>query len=78
MLAETDGPQAGLDLLDELAPDLSRFQPAWATRAHLLERLGRYGPAVEAYEKAIALSTQPAERAYLESRREALPDPRRN
>lgn len=37
--AETDGPAAGLAILDRLGPAAQRFQPAWATRAHLLERL---------------------------------------
>ena len=45
VLAETDGPAAGLAALDQLGEDAVRFQPAWATRAQLLERLGAHaGP----------------------------------
>lgn len=70
--AETDGPEAGLALLDALGPDAARFQPAWATRAHLLERSGRTAAALAAYDKAVSLTTDPAERAHLEARRAAL------
>ncbi|MCK0112692.1 RNA polymerase subunit sigma-70 [Ornithinimicrobium sp. F0845] len=76
--AEVDGPQAGLVLLDELGrlDDLgeraARFQPAWATRAHLLERLGRTSEAVAAYDKAVSLTTDPVERRYLARRRAEL------
>jgi predicted RNA polymerase sigma factor len=63
--AEVDGPEAGLALLDDLADRTARFQPAWATRAHLLIRLGRVGEARDALEKAISLTHDAAERAYL-------------
>lgn len=71
--AETDGPAAALSMLDELAerPDVgaqvARFQPAWAARGHLMDQLGRPAEAASAYEKAISLTTAPAERAHLES-----------
>ena len=43
--AEVDGPAAGLAALDALLAEAGqparRFQPAKATRAHLLDRLGR-------------------------------------
>ena len=55
----------GLAYLDALGAD--RFQPAWATRAHLLASLGL--DASEAYAKAISLTTDPAVRAYLETQR---------
>ena len=45
-----------------------RFQPAKATRAHLLDRLGRKEEAVAAYESAISLTHDIAERQYLEQR----------
>jgi len=72
VLAETDGPQAGLDLLDECATEMSRFQPAWATRAHLLDLLGDRAAAVAAYDKAIALSTDRTERDHLAGLRHAV------
>jgi predicted RNA polymerase sigma factor len=72
--AEVDGPAAGLATLDELLADAGqharRFQPAKATRAHLLDRLGRQQEAVAAYESAISLTHDTAERQYLEDRRD--------
>jgi RNA polymerase sigma-70 factor (ECF subfamily) len=73
--AEVDGPAAGLAALDELlaeaGPPARRFQPAQATRAHLLDRLGRQGEAVAAYEIAISLTHDTAEREYLAYRRDS-------
>jgi len=72
--AEVDGPAAGLAALDAVAAeagqDARRFQPAKATRAHLLDRLGRQEEAVAAYESAISLTHDTAERQYLEHRRD--------
>jgi RNA polymerase sigma-70 factor (ECF subfamily) len=68
--AEVDGPAAGLASLDELMAEAGeqarRFQPAKATRAHLLDRLGRREEAVAAYESAISLTHDAIERRYLE------------
>jgi len=72
--AEVDGPAAGLAVLDALLAEAgepaSRFQPAKATRAHLLDQLGRKEEAVAAYESAISLTYDTAERQYLEQRRD--------
>ena len=68
VLAEVDGPEAGLSALDALDADskrLSAFQPAWVLRAHLLTRLGRTDEAAAARRRALDLTTDPAERAYL-------------
>ncbi|WP_256840540.1 RNA polymerase sigma factor [Ornithinimicrobium faecis] len=70
--AEVDGPAAGLSLLEELIEPDARFQPAWATRAHLLERLGRVTEADAAYAKAVSLTTDPVDRDHLERRRAQL------
>jgi predicted RNA polymerase sigma factor len=68
------GPAAGLATLDALLQDAGqharRFQPARATRAHLLDQLGRNEEAVAAYESAIDLTHDPAERQYLQHRRD--------
>jgi predicted RNA polymerase sigma factor len=73
--AEVDGPEAGLATLDmllaEAGPHARRFQPAKATRAHLLDRLGRKHEAVAAYDSAISLTHDTAERQYLEHRRDS-------
>jgi RNA polymerase sigma-70 factor (ECF subfamily) len=72
--AEVDGPAAGLAALDAVLDQAGqpgrRFQPARATRAHLLERLGRGEEAAAAYESAIALTHDTAERQYLQYRRD--------
>jgi RNA polymerase sigma-70 factor (ECF subfamily) len=72
--AEVDGPAAGLAALDALLLEAGQparlFQPARATRAHLLDRLGRNEEAVAAYDSAISLTHDTAEREYLEGRRD--------
>jgi RNA polymerase sigma-70 factor (ECF subfamily) len=72
--AEVDGPAAGLATLDALLVQAGQrarwFQPAKATRAHLLDRLGRKEEAIAAYESAISLTHDTAERQYLEHRRD--------
>ena len=77
--AEVDGPAAGLAALDALLAEAGeqarRFQPAKATRAHLLDRLGRAEEAVAAYESAISLTHDTAERQYLEHRRDRVRGP---
>lgn len=66
VIGELDGPDAGLTALDALVdPAARRFQPAWATRAHLLARAGKQTDAAAAYERAVSLTTDAAERNYL-------------
>lgn len=73
-LAETRGPQAGLDALNPLADDtrLANYQPYWAARAGLLARCNRSREADQAYERAIGLEADPAVRRFLQRQREAL------
>jgi len=64
--AEANGPQAGLAILDAIELDLaSDYQPYWAVRAHLLQRLGKRTQAVEAYDRAISLVEDSAVREFL-------------
>jgi predicted RNA polymerase sigma factor len=72
-IAEIDGPQAGLDALGRVG-DAVRFQPAWATRAHLLSQLGQADAAAAAYAKAISLTTDVASREFLQRRAGAAQD----
>jgi RNA polymerase sigma-70 factor (ECF subfamily) len=66
-IGRADGPECGLAALDEIrAAEVQRFQPAWATRAHLLAELGREEEAAQARAKAISLTTEPGVRRYLE------------
>jgi predicted RNA polymerase sigma factor len=75
--AELDGPEAGLRALEAIAdPGAERFQPLWATRAHLLARAGRPGAAVEAYRRAISLTTDAGITTYLTVRLENMRDQR--
>jgi RNA polymerase sigma-70 factor (ECF subfamily) len=69
-LAEVDGPAAGLAEVDGLAAELSEYHLLHATRGDLLQRLGRHGEAAAAYDAAVALATNDAERAFLTSRRD--------
>lgn len=71
-VGERDGPEAGLALLDALAPQLSGYHPFHAARAMLLVRLGREADARAAYEAALALTDNAAETAYLTRQRERL------
>ena len=69
-VAEVDGPDAALALLDGL--DLDTYHVFHAVRADLLRRLGRATEAAQAYEAAIERTDNAAERAFLRRRREAI------
>ncbi|MGA6224410.1 RNA polymerase sigma factor [Streptomyces umbrinus] len=66
----SESPEAGLALVAELekAGDLAGYHLLPATRADLLRRSGRMGEAAEAYEKALDLVENDAERRFLEKR----------
>jgi len=69
-IAETNGPEAGLAVLDAIASDdVSGYQPYWAVRAHLLHMLGKTSEAADAYDRAIGLAEDPAAREFLLQRR---------
>jgi RNA polymerase sigma-70 factor (ECF subfamily) len=69
VVAEVEGPAAALALVDAL--DLGSYYLFHAIRADLLRRLGRRSEAVAAYDTAIALTENAAERGFLERRRQA-------
>jgi len=69
-IAEANGAAAGLAVLDAIAgEDVSGYQPYWAVRAHLLQRLGKKTEASEAYDRAIGLAEDPAVREFLLQKR---------
>ena len=69
-IAEANGPEAGLELLDEIEPDaVSAYQPYWAVRAHLLQTLGKTAEAFNAYDRAIGLAEDQAVREFLLQKR---------
>ncbi|MEU7829699.1 MULTISPECIES: DUF6596 domain-containing protein [unclassified Nonomuraea] len=65
-VAETDGPEAGLRVVDQLG--LDDFRYLHSTRAELLRRLGRTDEARDAYRRARQLTGDGAERRFLERR----------
>lgn len=72
-LAEVYGAEDALAELDGLdAGALAEFLPFHAARADLLARQGRASEALQAYDRALALSPGEAERRFLERRRDAL------
>lgn len=75
---ETQGPAAALAALDALGGDtrLAQYQPYWAARAGLLERMGHVDAADAAYQQAIGLESDPAVRDFLQQRRTASAAPR--
>lgn len=65
--------EAGLTALRRIEVSAyADFQPAWATKAHLLQQTGAIEPAIAAYDRALALSTNPLLRRHLESKRAEL------
>ncbi len=69
-VGEANGPDAGLAVLDGIDPhDVPAFQPYWAVRAHLLQRLGKTSEAAHAFDRAIGLAEDPAVRQFLLQRR---------
>jgi RNA polymerase sigma-70 factor (ECF subfamily) len=63
-----DGPDAGLALADKLTSELDGYHLFHATRADLLRRLERHEEAAAAYHRALELTMNPLERAFLERR----------
>ena len=69
-VAEHQGPEAGLRIVDRLA--LEDYHYLHATRGELLRRLGRIEEARDAYHRALTLVHDEAERRLLERRLSAV------
>jgi RNA polymerase sigma-70 factor (ECF subfamily) len=69
-VAEVEGPAAALPAIDGLG--LDDYAPYHVTRADLLARLDRPAEAVTAYDRALVLTTNEAERRFLAGRRDDL------
>ncbi|MGY6277913.1 RNA polymerase sigma factor [Methylomonas sp. MgM2] len=69
-IAMRDGPEAGLQRIDEILSrgELAEYHLAHSARADLLRRLGRIDQARSAYERALSLTRQLPERRFLERR----------
>ena len=71
-VAELDGPEVALALVDRLEDSLAGYHAYHTTRAELLRRLGRGRESRAAYDRAIELAGNTAETAYLTRRRDQL------
>lgn len=67
-VAMLDGAERGLAMTEPLAEQLDAYQPFHATRADFLRRLSRTAEAAAAYQRAIELTTNSAEVAFLTRR----------
>jgi predicted RNA polymerase sigma factor len=69
-VAELKGPEAGLAVLESVDADAgSHYQPYWAVRAHLLQRVGKTREALDAYDRAIGLTEDSSVRHFLLQKR---------
>ena len=67
-VAMAQGANEGLNLLLRLADEADSFYPYHAARADLLRRTNQLEAAADAYERAITLCPNTAERTYLQRR----------
>jgi RNA polymerase sigma-70 factor (ECF subfamily) len=78
-VAEAEGPEAGLGIVDRLATEsgeaLDDYRYLHATRGELLRRLGRTGEARAAYGRALELAHDEAERRLIRRRLAELDAP---
>jgi RNA polymerase sigma-70 factor (ECF subfamily) len=65
-VAEVEGPEAGLQIVDQLA--LEDYRYLYSTRGELLHRLGRTAEALDAYRRALSLVHDDAERRLFQRR----------
>ena len=72
-VAEDEGPEAGLALMEGLP--LEEYRYLHAARGELLRRLGRTDEAADAYARALTLTDDPAERRLLQRRLDELHRP---
>lgn len=71
-VAEVEGAEVALLIVEGLRERLDGTPALHVVRAELLRRLGRSGQALGAYDSALSLVDNAAERAHLESRRRSL------
>jgi RNA polymerase sigma-70 factor, ECF subfamily len=69
-VAMRDGPETGLRLIDRLLArgELADYAPAHSARAELSRRLQRNEEAIQAYQRALELTSQASQRRFLEGR----------
>jgi RNA polymerase sigma-70 factor (ECF subfamily) len=67
-VAMADGPDSGLQLIENIASDLDGYHLLHAAKADLLRRAGNSTEAARSYKRALELVTNESERRYLERR----------
>lgn len=68
----SEGPSTGLELMDGVADQLDEYSYLHSSRASLLAKLDRTAEAITAYDTAIELTNNDAEREWMTRRRSAL------
>ncbi|GAA3631159.1 RNA polymerase sigma factor [Microbacterium awajiense] len=71
-VAELDGPDVALAGIDRLTDALDGYHAFHAARADLLRRIGRSAESRSAYDRALAMVGNAAERRYLTRRRDQI------
>jgi RNA polymerase sigma-70 factor, ECF subfamily len=71
-ISEAGSPEAALILADQLSESLDEYHLLHTARAEFLTRLGRNDEAIAAYDRALELVRNDAERAHLQRRRAAV------
>ncbi|WP_020389242.1 RNA polymerase sigma factor [Kribbella catacumbae] len=71
-VAETQGPGAALQLLDDVAGELSNYHLLHAARGAILQRLGRRTEAAEAYSRAAELARTGSTTQFLRKQSQSL------
>ena len=74
-VAFAEGEERGLELMAGLDAELGDYHLLYSARADLLRRLGRDEEAAEAYARALELTRQPTERAFLLRRLAEVTEP---
>ena len=72
MVGEIEGPEAALDRLDALAPDLASYHLLHSARGTMLRRLGSTEEARIAFERAAQLAPTDVDRRFLAGELDAL------
>ena len=67
-VAEVDGPEVALSLLDEVDAAGDRWHLYWSTKAEMLARLGRTAEAVDSFQRALGCSPNDSDRRHLQRR----------
>ena len=71
-IAWSEDSGTGLALMDELVDELDEYSYLHSSRAALLAKLGRADESVAAYDRAIELTNNEAERRWMTRRRQAI------